>query len=184
MILVIALVVIAVAAAAVFFTIKGKKSEPKDTTKASSSGLAGAISASYETFASEADPDASAEDVKEAEDFAAWIQKTYPDESSGKLQNHEIRKSIRRGFYSSYGKKLHVLSDEYKGYLKDDETAAANHIYQKDGAKDGQAEIAIAGNLTLTEEGYTLGKYDETGDLSQMLSEQILSAMTGADALF
>ena len=73
MILVIALVVIAVAAAAVFFTIKGKKSEPKDTTKASSSGLAGAISASYETFASEADPDASAEDVKkEAEDFAAW----------------------------------------------------------------------------------------------------------------
>ena len=46
------------------------------------------------------------------------------------------------------------------------------------------AEIAIAGNLTLTEEGYTLGKYDETGDLSQMLSEQILSAMTGADALF
>lgn len=87
MILVIALVVIAVAAAAVFFTIKGKKSEPKDTTKASSSGLAGAISASYETFASEADPDASAEDVKkEAEDFAAWIQKTYPDESSGKLQ--------------------------------------------------------------------------------------------------
>lgn len=87
-------------------------------------------------------------------------------------------------FYSSYGKTLHVLSDEYKGYLKDDETAAANHIYQKDGAKDGQAEIAIAGNLTLTEEGYTLGKYDETGDLSQMLSEQILSAMTGADALF
>ena len=65
MILVIALVVIAVAAAAVFFTIKGKKSEPKDTTKASSSGLAGAISASYETFASEADPDASAEEKDE-----------------------------------------------------------------------------------------------------------------------
>ena len=84
MILVIALVVIAVAAAAVFFTIKGKKSEPKDTTKASSSGLAGAISASYETFASEADPDASAEDVKkEAEDSAAWIQKTSPDVSFG-----------------------------------------------------------------------------------------------------
>ena len=186
MILVIALVVIAVAAAAVFFTIKGKKSEPKDTTKTSGSGLAGAISASYETFASEADPDASAEDVKkEAEDFAAWIQKTYPDESSGKLQKAmKSGKVSAEDFYSSYGKTLHVLSDEYKGYLKDDETAAANHIYQKDGAKDGQAEIAIAGNLTLTEEGYTLGKYDETGDLSQMLSEQILSAMTGADALF
>ena len=153
MILVIALVVIAVAAAAVFFTIKGKKSEPKDTTKASSSGLAGAISASYETFASEADPDASAEDVKkEAEDFAAWIQKTYPDESSGKLQKTmKSGKVSAEDFYSSYGKTLHVLSDEYKGYLKD---------------------------------GYTLGKYDETGDLSQMLSEQILSAMTGADALF
>ena len=90
-----------------------------------------------------------------------------------------LQKTMKSGkvsaedFYSSYGKTLHVLSDEYKGYLKDDETAAANHIYQKDGAKDGQAEIAIAGNLTLTEEGYTLGKYDETGDLSQMLSEQI-----------
>ena len=151
MILVIALVVIAVAAAAVFFTIKGKKSEPKDTTKTSGSGLAGAISASYETFASKADPDASAEDVKkEAEDFAAWIQKTYPDESSGKLQKAmKSGKVSAEDFYSSYGKTLHVLSDEYKGYL-----------------------------------GYTLGKYDETGDLSQMLSEQILSAMTGADALF
>ncbi|MDY2661035.1 MAG: CapA family protein [[Ruminococcus] gnavus] len=183
MILVIALVVIAAVAAAVFFNMNGKKSEPKDTTN---SGLADAISASYETFASKADPDASAEDVKkEAEAFAAWIQKTYPDESSGKLQKAmKSEKVSAEDFYSSYGKTLHVLSDEYKGYLKDDETAAANHIYQKDGAKDGQAEIAIAGNLTLTEGGYTLGKYDETGDLSQMLSEQILSAMTGADALF
>ena len=104
MILVIALVVIAVAA--VFFTIKGKKSEPKDTTKTSGSGLAGAISASYETFASEADPDASAEDVKkEAEDFAAWIQKTYPDESSGKLQKTmKSGKVSAEDFYSKIGR--------------------------------------------------------------------------------
>ena len=59
MILVIALVVIAVSCGSVFHD-KGKKSEPKVQRRHPSSGLAGAISASYETFASEADPDASA----------------------------------------------------------------------------------------------------------------------------
>ena len=186
MILVIALIVIVAAAVAVFFSIKGKKSEPNDTSKKAESGLASAISTGYETFMLKEDPDASAEGVKkDAEAFAAWIQKTYPDASSGKLQKAmKSGKVSAEDFYNSYGKTLHVLSDEYKGYLKDDETAAKNRISQKDGKDDGQAEIAIAGNLTLTEEGYTLSKYDETGDLSAMLSDELLDAMTGADVLF
>ena len=74
-------------------------------------------------------------------------------------------------FYASYEKTLHVLSDEYQGYLKDDATAAQHQIYQKQGNTVGQAEIALGGNLTLTEEGMTLGIYDQSGELKQMLSE-------------
>ena len=48
----------------------------------------------------------------------------------------------------------------------------------------GQAEIALGGNLTLTEEGMTLGIYDQSGELKQMLSEELLNAMTQADVFF
>ena len=87
-------------------------------------------------------------------------------------------------FYASYEKTLHVLSDEYQGYLKDDATAAQHQIYQKQGNTVGQAEIALGGNLTLTEEGMTLGIYDQSGELKQMLSEELLNAMTQADVFF
>ena len=185
-ILVIVLLVIAAAVAAV--VIGGQKKEkdrqPKD--KADISSTVSAIAASYEEFLADVDADASKEDRKQdAKKFAEWLEKTYPKETAEKLQKKVKSDALKEAdFYASYEKTLHVLSDEYQGYLKDDATAAQHQIYQKQGNTVGQAEIALGGNLTLTEEGMTLGIYDQSGELKQMLSEELLNAMTQADVFF
>lgn len=185
-ILVIVLLVIAAAVAAVVIggQKKEKDSQPKD--KADISSTVSAIAASYEEFLADVDADASKEDRKQdAKKFAEWLEKTYPKETAEKLQKKVKSDALKEAdFYASYEKTLHVLSDEYQGYLKDDATAAQHQIYQKPGNTVGQAEIALGGNLTLTEEGMTLGIYDQSGELKQMLSEELLNAMTQADVFF
>lgn len=185
-ILVIVLLVIAAAVAAVVIggQKKEKDSQPKD--KADISSTVSAIAASYEEFLADVDADASKEDRKQdAKKFAEWLEKTYPKETAEKLQKKVKSDALKEAdFYASYEKTLHVLSDEYQGYLKDDSTAAQHQIYQKQGNTVGQAEIALGGNLTLTEEGMTLGIYDQSGELKQMLSEELLNAMTQADVFF
>ena len=163
---------------------KEKDSQPKD--KADISSTVSAIAASYEEFLADVDADASKEDRKQdAKKFAEWLEKTYPKETAEKLQKKVKSDALKEAdFYASYEKTLHVLSDEYQGYLKDDATAAQHQIYQKQGNTVGQAEIALGGNLTLTEEGMTLGIYDQSGELKQMLSEELLNAMTQADVFF
>lgn len=185
-ILVIVLLVIAAAVAAVVIggQKKEKDSQPKD--KADISSTVSAIAASYEEFLADVDADASKEDRKQdAKKFAEWLEKTYPKETAEKLQKKVKSDALKEAdFYASYEKTLHVLSDEYQGYLKDDATAAQHQIFQKQGNTVGQAEIALGGNLTLTEEGMTLGIYDQSGELKQMLSEELLNAMTQADVFF
>lgn len=185
-ILVIVLLVIAAAVAAVVIggQKKEKDSQPKD--KADISSTVSAIAASYEEFLADVDADASKEDRKQdAKKFAEWLEKTYPKETAEKLQKKVKSDALKEAdFYASYEKTLHVLSDEYQGYLKDDATATQHQIYQKQGNTVGQAEIALGGNLTLTEEGMTLGIYDQSGELKQMLSEELLNAMTQADVFF
>ena len=185
-ILVIVLLVIAAAVAAVVIggQKKEKDSQPKD--KADISSTVSAIAASYEEFLADVDADASKEDRKQdAKKFAEWLEKTYPKETAEKLQKKVKSDALKEAdFYASYEKTLHVLSDEYQGYLEDDATAAQHQIYQKQGNTVGQAEIALGGNLTLTEEGMTLGIYDQSGELKQMLSEELLNAMTQADVFF
>lgn len=185
-ILVIVLLVIAAAVAAVVIggQKKEKDSQPKD--KADISSTVSAIAASYEEFLADVDADGSKEDRKQdAKKFAEWLEKTYPKETAEKLQKKVKSDALKEAdFYASYEKTLHVLSDEYQGYLKDDATAAQHQIYQKQGNTVGQAEIALGGNLTLTEEGMTLGIYDQSGELKQMLSEELLNAMTQADVFF
>ncbi len=77
-----------------------------------------------------------------------------------------------------------MLSDEYHGYLKDTDTAAGNHIYVKDGKTEGEAEIVIGGNLVLSEDELALERYDETGVLSDSISQEVLDTANAADLFF
>ena len=51
---------------------------------------------------------------------------------------------------------MHVAYDRYKGYLNDAETAKQYGIYERDGKKEEQAEVTIAGDLCFAEDGFVL----------------------------
>ncbi len=84
-------------------------------------------------------------------------------------------------FYEATGCSLRVLADRSLGYLENQETAAAHFIYLRDAA-DGVVDLAFAGDICLTEDGYVIDHYDELGgDLEQCLSEEILETLRNAD---
>ena len=51
------------------------------------------------------------------------------------------KKITTQDIYDSFGATLHVLSDTYEGKLKDEATAAKNHIYEKKAAENGTVQI-------------------------------------------
>lgn len=103
-ILVIVLLVIAAAVAAVVLTgqKKGKDGQSKD--KADTSGTATVIAASYEGFLADVDGETSKEERKaDAKKFAEWLEKTYPKETTEKLQKKIKSDALTEAdFYASY----------------------------------------------------------------------------------
>ena len=59
-----------------------------------------------------------------------------------------------------------------KENLKDEATAAKNHIYEKKAAENGTVQITAAGDLCLEEDGYVLDYYDTVNDLSNAFPRQ------------
>lgn len=145
-----------------------------------------AVASGYQKFLEANSAQGSAEEIKEdSEQFAAWLAETYPDETKAVFQSGEGGTGVSEAdFYAGYNKTLHVLSDEYHGYLKDTDTAAGNHIYVKDGKSEGEAEIVIGGNLVLSEDELALERYDETGVLSDSISQEVLDTANAADLFF
>lgn len=124
---------------------------------------------------------------KEAAAFAAWLEKTYPDETSGKLLEKVKTDGTlsEKDIYNAIGSTMHVLKDQYEGKIKDADTAKENHIYLKDGAKSGEVQISAAGDICLEEDGYVLDYYNTVNsDLKQCISSEILDKTNSADLFF
>ena len=172
----VALIIIIAIVGVLLYTMFGKKKEEKqafaDTKWKQSVGEV------YQKF-----QEANHLDIKAAE-FTDWLLETYPEESQG-----EMMKKIDSGtleeldFYKSYGKTLHVLSDEYKGYLKDSNTAKSQGIYLKEGAVNGQVEIVLGGDLELIEEEAFLQDYDND-EFQTNVPEEFIQQMQKADLLY
>ena len=91
---------------------------------------------------------------------------------------------------------MHVLSDDYQGLLKDEDTAKANGIYVKghenaSGARAGDKSsgedavtVTVAGDLCLEEDGFVIDKYDEVNDLEACISPEILDITQNADVFY
>ena len=81
--------------------------------------------------------------------------------------------------YEATGESTHVLSDRYQGLVSE-----ANHIYERTGKTNGQAEITIAGDLCLAEDGFVLDYYDTVNDLEKCISPELLSIMNETDVFY
>lgn len=117
--------------------------------------------------------------------FSEWIFEHYPDEVKGKLLTASKDGELTEAeIYQSVGESLHVMSDRYRGLLKDEMTAAQKSIYLRDGRVKGEAEITIAGDLCLTEDGFVIDKYDTVNDLEKCISPKILEITNQSDIFY
>ena len=115
---------------------------------------------------------------EEKADFVEWLLDTYGLDS---LEAMNLSEDIDRQLYYATGKSLHVLWDTSLGYLEDENMAAAHSIYLKD-TEDSVVDLAFAGDICLTEDGYVIDHYDEVGcDINLCLSEEIMDKLNEAD---
>lgn len=136
----------------------------------------------YNTFLTDNGVSAEKSDVTA---FTKWLEKNYSEEMDDLFPVYQKNKKITvQDIYDSFGATLHVLSDTYEGKLKDEATAAKNHIYEKKAAENGTVQITAAGDLCLEEDGYVLDYYDTVNDLSKCISKTILDQTNAADIFF
>ena len=110
--------------------------------------------------------------------FAEWLSDTYELEL---LETINFSEDINRQLYYVTGKSLHVLWDTSLGYLEDENTAAIHSIYMKP-AKSSMVDMAFAGDICFTEDGYVIDHYDAVGsDINLCLSEEIMERLGEAD---
>ena len=110
--------------------------------------------------------------------FIEWLLHTYEPEQFEQL---DFSEDIERQLYYVTGKSLHVLWDMSRGYLEDENTAAEHSVYLRDD-KDAVADLAFAGDICLTEDGYVIDHYDALGgDIGLCLSEEVLDRLNEAD---
>lgn len=118
------------------------------------------------------------DDEEQKEAFTGWLLNTYGPEQ---LELMDLSDDIDRQLYYVTGKSLHVLWDTSLGYLDDVHTAAEHDVYMRDD-KDAAVELAFAGDICLTEDGYVIDHYDALGgDIGLCLSEKIIDKLNEAD---
>ena len=110
--------------------------------------------------------------------FVEWLLDTYGLET---LDVINFSEDINRQLYDVTGMSLHVLWDTSLGYLEDENTAAAHSIYLKS-TEGSMADLAFAGDICLTEDGYVIDHYDAVGgDTNLCLSKEIMDRLNEAD---
>ena len=117
-------------------------------------------------------------DSKERAAFVEWLLGAYDLEQ---LEKIDFSGDVGRQLYDVTGKSLHVLWDTSLGYLEDADTAAAHSIYLKE-SEGAAVDLAFAGDICLTEDGYVIDHYDAVGgDITQCLSKEIMDRLSEAD---
>lgn len=112
-------------------------------------------------------------------EFAEWFAENYGEDvlealftvtADGVLSEREC--------YDTLGESVHVLKDRYTGNLEN------GNIYFRTGKVDGEAEITVAGDLCLAEDGFVLDHYDTVNGLSDCISPEILEILNQSDIFY
>lgn len=123
--------------------------------------------------------------VEERKEFSEWFFENYEETVTENVLNAAEDGAISDiEIYEAVGETMHVISDRYDGYLKDNETARQYGIYERKGKEAGQAEITIAGDLCFAEDGFVLDHYDTVNDLKQCISPEILEITNQSDIFY
>lgn len=118
--------------------------------------------------------------------FAQWLSEKYDKEMTSGLEKATADGNFTSAeAYETLGVTMHVLSDDYRGWLKDESTSAEHNIYVREGSgKKDAVRISVAGDLCLEEDGFVLDKYDEVNELEECISPEILNVAQSADIFY
>lgn len=123
--------------------------------------------------------------VEETTTFSEWFLKQYEkNKTKNVVEEAEKGTLTDEVFYENVGESMHVASDRYQGYLNDEKTAQEYGIYERKGREEQQAEITVAGDLCLEEDGFVLDHYDTVNDLKQCISPEILEITNQTDIFY
>ena len=115
---------------------------------------------------------------EEKASFVEWLLDTC---ELDQLEKMDFSEDINKQLYYATGRSLHVLWDTSLGYLENENTAAEHSIYLRD-TEGVVADLAFAGDICLTEDGYVIDHYDELGgDINLCLSKEIMDRLNDAD---
>lgn len=121
---------------------------------------------------------------KASTSFASWFMNAYPKHRDAILKKARSGKLTADDIYGLVGESMYVVYDRYRGYLDNAETARKHGIYMKNGKNGSPAEVLIAGDLCLAEDGFVLDHYDTVNDLSKCISPKILKMTNAADVFY
>ena len=117
--------------------------------------------------------------------FSDWFFENYKEDGVGKLYEKAADGEITNAeLYEITGESIYVLLDRYYGKLENVETAVQNNLYIREGKTEKEAEITIAGDLCLTEDGFVIDKYDEVNNLEECISPELLQIMNESDIFY
>ena len=117
--------------------------------------------------------------------YAEWFLQNYSEAQMTKLyQVTEDQVLTEKECYEALGESVYVVKDRYAGYLANETVAREHHIYFREGKNDEKAEITVAGDLCLAEDGFVLDHYDKTNGLSECISPEILEILNQSDIFY
>lgn len=120
------------------------------------------------------------EQTNPTKDFSQWFYENYLNSDYEKLFSFVESGTLDdMYFYNEVGESTHVLHDRYQARV-----SMKNHIYERNGKIESEAEITIAGDICFAEDGYVLDKYDTVNDLSQCISPYLLDQMNQTDIFY
>ena len=115
------------------------------------------------------------------EEKAVFVEWLLDSCALDQLEQIDFSEDINKQLYYATGKSLHVLWDTSLGYLANENTAAEHSIYLR-GAEGAVVDLAFAGDICLTEDGYVIDHYDELGgDINLCLSKEVMDRLNDAD---
>lgn len=117
------------------------------------------------------------------EEFLSWVETAY-----GSVVTDCLEASLKEGAYEPSlwyhwtGKTLHVLKDQYKGFISDEETARANHIYLQESHNPLSVTLSFAGDISFADGYANMSAYYSRG-LEGCLLPGVRQQMAAADIM-
>lgn len=114
------------------------------------------------------------------EEFGSWLWENYEDACIQVLDAVQNETYDDKAWYEAANKTIHVLRDEYLGYLASEQSKKEHLIYEKACANTDYVSLSFAGDISFADD-YTPGQNYNNYGINGAFSQGVQSCMAGPD---